>query len=218
MVTSYTSLLAERYKGKLDAKADSYIQHAVDGATRMKGLIHDLLTLSQVGAEPKVLETTDAATVLSDTVAVLDKTVQEWGGELICEDLPRLLAAPGSLGMLFQNLLSNAMKFRGDRSPVIRVSAREEDGDCVISVEDNGIGIDPEFQQKIFEMFQRLGPSDKYEGSGIGLATCSKIVKGFGGKIWVESALGQGATFRFTVPLAKPDSSGMETEVLRAAG
>jgi len=201
MVTSYTQLLAKRYKGKLDSDADEFIAYAVDGATRMQVLINDLLTYSRVGTKGKDLKPTDCGTVLECTLDNLKQTLEESGVQVTYEPLPTLMADDVQLGQLFQNLIGNAIKFRSEESPQIYISAKRNEDKWIFSVRDNGIGIDPEFHKRIFVIFQRLHKRGEYPGTGIGLAVCNKIVERHAGRIWVESNPKEGSTFYFTIPL-----------------
>jgi len=200
MVTSYVQLLERRYKDKLDKDANEFIDFAVDGATRMHSLINDLLTYSRVGTRGKSLEPTDSETVLHLSLNNLRTAVEESGAELSYDSLPKVMSDSSQLEQLFQNLIGNAIKFRGKEPPRIHISASPNGNRWVFSVRDNGIGIESEFKDRIFVIFQRLHGKDKYPGTGIGLAVCKKIVERHGGRIWVESELGKGATFYFTLP------------------
>jgi light-regulated signal transduction histidine kinase (bacteriophytochrome) len=200
MVASFTQLLAKRYQGKLDQNADEFIAFAVDGATRMQQLINDLLAYSRVGTRGKPLAPTDLSEVLQDTENNLYQAIQESGTVITHDRLPVVSGDQVQLIQLFQNLLANAIKFRGEEAPRIHVSAQGREGDWLLSVQDNGIGVAPEHQERIFAIFQRLHPRGEYPGTGIGLAICKKIVERHGGRIWVESAPGGGATFYFNIP------------------
>jgi len=201
MVASYTQLLAKRYKGKLDKDADEYIGFAVDGAKRMQGLIQDLLTYSRVGTKGKDFAPTDCEAVLARTLKTLELAAQEAGATITHDPLPTVMADETQLSQLFQNLIGNAIKYRNGGAPRIHVSCKPERGHWQFSVHDNGIGIDPQFAERVFVIFQRLHTRDEFEGTGIGLAVCKKIVERQGGKIWVDSQPGQGSTFYFTLPL-----------------
>jgi light-regulated signal transduction histidine kinase (bacteriophytochrome) len=200
MVTSYVQLLERRYKDKLDKDANEFIEFAVDGAMRMHRLINDLLTYSRVGTRGRALAPTDSEAVFEQSLSNLQVAIKEKGAQVTHEPLPKVMADDVQLGQLFQNLVGNAIKFQGEKQPRVHVSAHQGNGEWVFSVRDNGIGIDPEFKERIFVIFQRLHGKDKYPGTGIGLAVCKKIVERHGGKIWVESELGKGATFNFTLP------------------
>lgn len=204
MVSSYCGLLARRYKGKIDQDADEFIQFAVDGATRMKDLIDDLLMYSRVGRREKPLVMVDTDKVMQSALANLEVVVNETEASIVSEALPRVMADPIQLTQVFQNLISNALKFRGNRRPVIRVSARHSNEQQVppqwiFSIQDNGIGFEPQFQERVFVIFQRLHTRAEYEGNGIGLAITKKIIERHGGTIWVESTPGTGTTFFFTL-------------------
>ena len=200
MVTGYTQLLAKRYGGSLDQKAREYIGFAVDGAKRMQGLIEDLLTYSRVGSKGKTFASTNCEAVLEKTLVALRVGIQECGATVTHDPLPTVIGDEFQLGQLFQNLLGNAIKYRNNNAPQVHVSCRQEAEQWIFAVKDNGIGIDPQYRERIFQIFQRLHTREEYEGSGIGLAICKKIVERHGGKIWVESELGAGATFYFTIP------------------
>ena len=206
MVASYTQLLAKRYKGKLDTDADEFIAYAVDGATRMQVLINDLLTYSRVGTSGKDFKPTNSEAILKRTLDNLQKAVEESGAKVTYDTLPTVMADDMQLGQLFQNLVSNAIRFRSEEPPHIHVSAEQNEDKWVFSVHDNGIGIDPEFTERIFIIFQRLHKRREYPGTGIGLAVCKKIVERHGGRIWVESKPGKGSTFYFTIPLRGENS------------
>jgi chemotaxis family two-component system sensor kinase Cph1 len=201
MVASYTQLLARRYKGKLDADADEFIGYAVDGATRMQTLINDLLKFSRVGTKGKPFAPLDCNVALERAKANLRLAIEESGAVVTHDPLPTLLGDDLQWVQLLQNLLGNAIKFRGDQPPRVHVSAAAADGEWVFEVKDDGIGIAPEFAERIFIIFQRLHTKEQYPGTGIGLAICKKIVERHGGRITVESQPGQGATFRFTIPI-----------------
>ena len=199
MVSSYTQLLERRYKGKLDADADDFIAFAVDGANRMQRLIQDLLAYSRVSRGSRQFEPTSVESALRYALDNLRNAVNESGAVVTHDLLPTVMGDEKQLAQLFQNLLSNAIKFRGRERPCIHVSARQTEGEWVFSVRDNGIGLDPQYADRIFVIFQRLHTSQEFGGTGIGLAICKKIVERHGGRIWVESELGKGATFYFTI-------------------
>ena len=206
MVASYVQLLARRYKGKLDQDADDFIGFAVDGAARMQRLIEDLLTFSRVGTRGKAFAPVDCGAVLKEALANLELVIAESGAVVDYDPLPTVSADGVQLMQLFQNLIDNAIKFRGEAPPRVHLSAVGEGKDWVFSVRDNGIGIDPRYFDRIFIVFQRLHAGHKYRGTGIGLAVCKKIVERHGGRIWVESRPGQGATFFFTLPKERVES------------
>ncbi|HEV3510734.1 MAG TPA: ATP-binding protein [Candidatus Sulfotelmatobacter sp.] len=201
MVATYTQLLAERYKGKLDENADKYIHYAVDGALRMQTLVQDLLAFSRVGRGGIDLKPVDLKLVLETVQQNLRAAMEESGAQLQWDQPPVVMADRALLVQLFQNLLANALKFRGPSDPVIRVTVEKGTSEWTFSVRDNGIGIAPEHAEIIFVIFKRLHTHAEYPGSGIGLAICKKIVEQHGGRIWVESPPGPGCTFKFTLPI-----------------
>jgi len=207
MVATYTQLLAERYRGKLDADADKYIHYAVDGALRMQKLVLDLLAFSRVGRQGSSPHSTDCNIVLRAGLENLKTAIQESGAVIQHTQLPVVMADSSQLLQVFQNLIGNAIKFRGSEPPVIQVSAEAKGKEWVFSVADNGIGIAPEDAESVFVIFRRLNTRAEYPGNGIGLSICKKIVEQHGGRIWVESEPGRGSTFRFTLPV-KPIPRG----------
>jgi PAS domain S-box-containing protein len=202
MVASYLGLIERRYGGRLDADADEFIRFAVDGAKRMQVLINDLLVFSRVSTQGGTFEPVDLGAVMSTSLANLAAAIRENAAVVTSEVLPTVMADETQMLQLFQNLLGNALKFRGEAAPVVHVSARRRGEEWVIEVRDNGIGIEPEFRQKVFGVFQRLHRRQDYPGTGIGLAICKKVVERHGGRIWVESEVGRGSSFLFTLPLA----------------
>lgn len=207
MVASYTQLLARRYRGKLDEDADEFIHFAVDGAVRMQELINDLLAYSRVGTRGRPFEPTECNAVVDQVLADLAPAIEDSGATIERGDLPTISADPSQIHQLFQNLIGNAMKFRGERAPVVRVSAKRQDSMWRFSVADNGIGIEPQYQDRIFVLFQRLHSRGEYPGTGIGLAICKRIVERHGGKIWVESVPGESTTFLFTLPAEQKEEA-----------
>ncbi|MBL7686146.1 MAG: HAMP domain-containing protein [Deltaproteobacteria bacterium] len=203
MVASYVQLLQRRYKDKLDKDAEDFINYAVDGSRRMQNLINDLLAYSRVGTKGKPLEPTDANKCLQDSLFNLQGALQDSGGSVTHDSLPILMADPVQLTQLFQNLIGNGLKYRGDRIPKIHVGLKDLGDEWQIGVKDNGIGIDPKYFDRIFVIFQRLHTKEEYAGTGIGLSVCKKIVERHKGRIWVESIPGEGATFLFTIPKIK---------------
>lgn len=204
MVSSFLQLLQKKYAGRLDAKADQYIHYAVDGAERMKALIMDLLEYSRVGTGKENWAWVDTAEVMAEMGEVFREKIVAARARVEVGPLPKVWGDKVQLTQLFQNLLSNALKYASDRPPLIRVGAKEEEACWLFQVADNGIGIDPLFFDKIFIIFQRLHNKSDYSGTGIGLAICKKIVERHGGKIWVESDRQQGSVFYFTVNKFKP--------------
>jgi PAS domain S-box-containing protein len=200
MVASYTQLLLRRYGGLFDSDAREFMDFIVDGAARMKQLIEDLLAYSRVGTRDHGLQPTDSAQALEQALANLRAAVEASGATVTHDPLPMVTADDSQLVQLFQNLLGNAMKFRGAHAPRIHVGVQEGEGEWILSFKDNGIGIDPQYFERIFVLFQRLHGKAEYPGTGIGLAICRKIVERHGGRIWVESQPGQGSTFYCTLP------------------
>ncbi|TAN49649.1 MAG: PAS domain-containing sensor histidine kinase [Rhodospirillales bacterium] len=209
MISSYVSLLERRYGDKLDSDARDFIGFAKEGAVRMNSLILDLLEFSRVGRDALPLEPVSLDEVLTQSLANLKQSIAVAGAEIRTEgNLSSVLGHKGDLVRLFQNLISNAIKYRSEaKAPVILVSCRKRANQCVLSVKDNGIGIEPEYFERIFALFERLHGPGSYEGTGIGLAICKKIVERHHGRIWVESVPGQGSTFFFTLPLAENGQS-----------
>jgi PAS domain S-box-containing protein len=203
MVASYTQLLARRYKGRLDPDADVFIGFAVDGATRMQTLIQDLLSYSRVTTRGQSFAVTDAEAACDDALRNLRGAIVDAQGMISVGSLPQVRADATQLTQLFQNLIGNAIKYRNHRKPAICIRAKPDGEMAVFSVADNGIGIDGQYFERIFQMFQRLHTRKAYSGTGIGLALCQKIVARHGGRIWVESRLGEGSTFLFTMPQAE---------------
>ena len=200
MVASYVALIARRYKGKLDADADEFISFAVDGAKRMQSLIQDLLAFSRVGSKGVELVTTSSENALNRAIKNLRGAIVDSGARVTHDPLPSVLADDMQLTQLFQNLLGNAIKYRRADTPGVHVAARQNGAKkWIFSVQDNGLGIEPQYFERIFGMFQRLHKREEFSGTGIGLAICKKIVERHGGSIAVESELGQGTTFRFTL-------------------
>ena len=199
-IKSYTDLLAKRYQGQLDEKADKYIAYIADGAVRMQALITDLLTYSRVGKGELIKEPTDLNAVLNLTLRDLSRAIRESKAIITADPLPTVNANPRQIGQLLQNLIANAIKFHGEQPPQIQIKALRCNQFWTISVQDNGIGIHPQYAERIFVIFQRLHTKDEYEGTGIGLALCKKIVERHGGRIWVESELKRKTTFFVTLP------------------
>jgi PAS domain S-box-containing protein len=200
MVSSYTQLLERRYSDKLDEDAREFIGYAVDGANRMQRLINDLLDFSRVSTRGKPIERTDVAEVLAHVRANLSLAIEEAGARVTADQMPVVSADAGQLGQLVQNLVGNGLKFRNGGHPEVHVGAVESEHHWEFSVRDNGIGIEQQYFDRIFVIFQRLHTKGDYPGTGIGLALCKRIVERHGGKIWVESKAGEGSTFYFTIP------------------
>lgn len=207
MVANYTELLARRYEGKLDAKADKYIRYAVDGARRMQRLISDLLAYSRVTSQGGSFARVDLNVTLQSVQDALQVKIAETGAQIDVQPLPIVSADVTQMQQLFQNVLDNAIKFHSEQAPKIIISATDEPHNperTCISVRDNGIGIDMQNAERLFQMFQRGHARDRYGGTGIGLAVSKRVIERHGGRIWVEPTPGGGSTFYFTLPLAAP--------------
>jgi light-regulated signal transduction histidine kinase (bacteriophytochrome) len=213
MITSYTQLIAKRYQGQLDTDAKEFMQFAVDGALRMQKLIQGLLLYSRVGTRGKPFEATSCQECLAGALANLKMAIEETSAviQLPAEPLPHLMGDAVQLTQLFQNLVANSLKFRNVAPPVIQLTAERQTRrdaatlnvppyEWVFHIHDNGIGIEPQYFDRIFVIFQRLHAQDQYPGTGIGLAICRKIVERHGGRIWLDSKPGAGTTFHFTMP------------------
>ena len=201
MVAIYTQLLAERYKGKLDADADKYIHYAADGALRMQALVRDLLAFSRIGRQDIEFQKIDCNSTMDTVLKNLQVAIEESGARVAYEQLPTVMADPSQLMQVLQNLIANGIKFRGTEPPVIQITSQQKDREWVFSITDNGIGIAPEYAEVVFVIFKRLHSRTDYPGSGIGLSICKRIIEYHGGRIWVESEPAHGCTFHFTLPV-----------------
>ena len=199
MVASYCTLLKERYKNNLDNDAHEFIEFAVDGAKRMQGLIGALLQFSRVGTRGKEFTLVDLNVIVRDALNNLQVAIQESDATITFSPLPQVMADATQMVQLFQNLIGNGIKFRGEILPKINITVSEENEVWIFSIKDNGIGIDDQFKHRIFGIFQRLHTRENYPGTGIGLAVCKKIVERHGGRIWVDSVFGNGSIFNFTL-------------------
>jgi light-regulated signal transduction histidine kinase (bacteriophytochrome) len=201
MVASYTQLLAERYKGRLDSDADEFIAYAVDGSNRMQRMIRDLLAYSRAGTNGKALHEISSENALQEALTNLRATIAESGAVVTHDSLPAITTDDTQLARVFQNLIGNAIKYRSAKVPQVHVSAKKNGGhEWVFSVRDNGLGIDPQYFERIFILFQRLHGRTEFEGTGIVLTICKKILERVGGRIWVESQPEKGSTFYFALP------------------
>jgi len=201
MVTVFSQMLKEKYGGQLDSQADELIQYSIEGATRMQALVRDLVTYTHTAnisdESPRPAEVSE---LVRRAVGNLCEVVEANHASVEFGALPRLLTHAGPVQQVFENLISNAIKYHGPEPPVVSISAVPRQHDWLFSVRDNGIGIDPEYTQQIFGLFKRLHTGSEYPGTGLGLAICKRIVERLKGTIWVESAPGKGATFFFTLP------------------
>jgi light-regulated signal transduction histidine kinase (bacteriophytochrome) len=205
MVARYTELLRERYQGKLDEKADTYIRFAVEGAKRMQQLVADTLAYSRVGSHGEPMAPVSIANVLRRVVVSLREPIRAAAARIEYGAMPTVIGDEIQINQLFQNLVGNAVKFRGAEPPVVTITAVPAGAEWLFAVADNGVGFEAEYSDEIFLMFQRLHARDRYEGTGIGLAIAKRIVERHGGRIWAESRPGQGSTFHFTLQ-ASPDA------------
>jgi light-regulated signal transduction histidine kinase (bacteriophytochrome) len=213
MVATYTQLLAERYRGRLDENADKFIGYACEGALRMQALVQDLLAFSRVGRSGGACGCVNCNAALAEVLQSLGPAMKESGAVVTHGALPVVWADRSQVTQVFQNLIGNAIKFRGKEAPAISVQAEEVGRQWLFSVSDNGIGIAPEYAENIFVVFQRLHTRTEYAGNGIGLAICKKIIERHGGRIWVEAQAGRGSIFKFTMPcdgLAAKELCGQE--------
>jgi signal transduction histidine kinase len=206
-VISFVQLLEQRYDGQLDARASQYIGFAVDGATRMQRLINDLLSFSRVGRTTESFAQVSMRVCVVAAVENLEAVIDETGGIVEYADLPAVTGDQTLLTSLWQNLIGNSIKFRSDQAPCITLDAVEDSHEVVFSITDNGIGIEPRFSEKIFVIFQRLHGRDSYEGTGIGLAMCKKIVEFHGGRMWLDTAPRAGCRICFSLPVASSNGS-----------
>jgi PAS domain S-box-containing protein len=216
-VSSHVGLLARRYRGRLDARADSYMAYACDGAARMQALINDILAFSRIRPDDSSHEAVELETLLDEALDSLAIAIRKAGATITHDPLPRAHGCPSLLRQLLQNLLSNAIKFRGEEPPHIHVAARSDGHEHFISVRDNGIGIEPQHRERVFEIFQRLHGRNRYEGTGLGLAICRRVVEQHGGRIWIEPSPGRGATFVFTLPVVPAAEAAVHPGVPEAA-
>ncbi len=199
MISSFAQLLEKRYKDELDETANDFIKYIIDGAVRMHDLINSLLEYSKIGSQYSEFEKIDLNDVLKDVIDNLRQLINKTNTEIIYDSLPSLIGHKHQLIQVFQNLISNAIKFRRESPPLIHISSKLQKNQWIFSVRDNGIGFDSKNYERIFKIFQRLHTKDEYEGTGIGLTTCKKILEHHKGNIWVESEIGKGSTFYFSI-------------------
>lgn len=199
-IESFLKLLRDRYTAKLDTNAKDFIDFAVDGADRLQAMINDMLVYSRVGTQGKEFTKVDMNNIAVKVIGDLGTVIAESGAEVEHDVLPEIIADPFQMSQLLLNLIINAIKFRGKELPRVQIGVRQEKDEWIFSVTDNGIGIDPEFAQRVFIIFQRLHARDEYPGTGVGLAICQRIVERHGGRIWIKSTPGKGTTVFFTIP------------------
>jgi light-regulated signal transduction histidine kinase (bacteriophytochrome) len=206
-VTSFCQLLQRRYQGQLDERADQYIEFAVDGAKRMQALINDLLAFSRVGRTTEAFEPVDCDQALDRALRNLETAIEDADAEVVrAGPLPTVEGDPSLLAALFQNVTANALKFRSDAPPHVEVSAAQHNGEWSFRMEDNGIGIDEAYAERVFVIFQRLHAKERYPGTGIGLALCKKIVEFHGGRIWIDTGVPRGTAVCWTLPVPSEES------------
>lgn len=205
-VGGFLALLKRRHEGDFDAEANRHIRYALESVERMERLIGDLLEFSRIGTQARPFQVIDSSAVLDISLRNLAGPLHSKGVLVTHDPLPEIIADPTQIGQLFQNLISNAVKFCRKETPHIHVSALRKEREHIFSVQDNGIGIAPEYAEEIFTAFRRLHDGDEFPGTGLGLATCAKIVERHCGRIWVESNLGEGSTFYFTIPVREPET------------
>jgi signal transduction histidine kinase len=210
MISGYMSLVERRYSDRLDQEGREFVEFACDGATRAQKMIDSLLALSRVDSREMRLAPVETGPVIRSALQALSIVVNESGARIECDSMPRVFGDVSQLGQLFQNLIANAIKFRGSTSPAIRIAAQPAGPNWHFSIRDNGIGIAKDSQKRIFEIFQRLHTQEEYDGIGVGLAVCKRIVERHQGTIWVESSPGEGATFHFTIPAAEQQHSAVD--------
>ncbi|MBY0358903.1 MAG: DUF4118 domain-containing protein [Candidatus Obscuribacterales bacterium] len=208
VIQGYVGLLARRYKTQLDQDADDFIEFIEDAAIRMERLIKGILAHASVSSETKAFESVDMNKCFSDAYANLQQSIADKQANITSDTLPTVTGNSSQLAQLFQNLIGNAIKFQKDKAPEVHVSAQQLQNEWLFIVNDNGIGMEQKYLMQIFEMFKRLHATREYPGSGLGLAICKAIIDSHHGKIWVESELGKGSRFFFTIPLAHNDSTG----------
>jgi len=204
-VKSFSELLVNGYQDQLDETAQRYINFMMSGVLRMESLIQDLLTYSRLDEDTKMLETVDLSVIVKTVLGDLQIAIDEQQAIITTTELPTVTANPIAMQQLFLNLIGNAIKFRSQAPPHIHLAVQQQAQQWLISIQDNGIGMVPEYKERIFVLFQRLHNSADYTGTGIGLALCRKIIENYGGQIWVDSEVGQGSTFYFTIPFKTPD-------------
>jgi light-regulated signal transduction histidine kinase (bacteriophytochrome) len=212
-VAVYSEIVAKRYDDRLDADGRQFLGFLREGGRRLATLINDLLAYTRAGVVEGAVSTVDTSVALEHALSSLAEAIRESDTVVTHDPLPQVDIGDAHLQLVFQNLISNAIKYRKEERPQIHVSAAAHGSDILFSVQDNGIGIDPQYKEKIFGVFKRLHRDQKYSGTGIGLAICQRVVERYGGRIWVESSPGKGSTFFFTVPrhATRPRSATVES-------
>jgi light-regulated signal transduction histidine kinase (bacteriophytochrome) len=199
-ISGFVQLLKSEYDGKLDKQADDWIRRTVQAIGQMQTMIRDVLAYSRVDSRARPFAPTPFLDVFNDAVALLEASIHDAGGQVACGELPVVMGDRSQLVQLMQNLIGNGLKYHGDKAPNVHVSAKRDGNEWTFSVRDNGIGIDPKYHERIFEIFKRLHDQTEYPGTGIGLAVCRRVVTRHGGRIWLESEAGHGSIFHFTLP------------------
>lgn len=218
MVAAYTKLIAERYRGRLDENGDKFIAYACEGALRMQTLIQDLLAFSRVGRAGAKMISVDCEAAMAEVLLTLGPAIRERGAIVTYTSLPVVRMEASQMTQVFQNLIANAIKFHSEQPPKISIRAEKSGTEWLFTVSDNGIGIPTESVETVFIVFHRLHTRSEYAGNGIGLAICKKIIERNGGRIWVEPHVGQGSTFKFTLPCHPlPENAEWKEDVLTSA-
>jgi light-regulated signal transduction histidine kinase (bacteriophytochrome) len=213
VISGYIGLLQQRSRGKLDLESEQFMEQAIQAAARLQAMIRDLLAYARLGSMPTPATTVDAEGAFQTAVENLDRAIADASATITHDPLPLVLAEDGQIVQVFQNLIANAIKFRSANPPRVHVSAKRVGDDWEFSIKDNGIGMDPKYQDRVFVIFQRLHGRDRYPGTGIGLAICKKIVERHGGRIWYESeGEGRGTTFHFTIPFREVSAPTQSVE------
>jgi len=199
-IVGFSQIFASKFEGQIDTKSKEHLNYVIDGAKRMQALIQDLLLYSRIGQNELILEVLDLNGVVKEAVGNLELIIKETNAEIICHPLPSLSAHKSFIVQIFQNLISNSIKYRSDKAPRVEIAAQQKENQWEFTIQDNGIGIEFQYANKLFVIFQRLHPKGRYPGTGIGLAVCKRMVEMHKGKIWIEPHTGAGAVFKFTLP------------------
>jgi light-regulated signal transduction histidine kinase (bacteriophytochrome) len=210
-ISGFVQLLKLEYEGKLDEQADDWIRRTVQAIEQMQTMIRDVLAYSRVDSRSRPFAQTPFLDVFNDAVTLLESSIHDAGGQVTCGNLPVVMGDRSQLVQLMQNLIGNGLKYHGDKSPHVHVSAEDNGNEWIFSVRDNGIGIDPKYYGRIFEIFKRLHDQKEYPGTGIGLAVCRRVAARHRGRIWLESEAGHGSVFHFTLPKERNKTNGQQT-------